>query len=217
MDCYSAYCGGLWLAALQCMQTMAALLGIQDDIKLFKSILDKGKSSFEKKLWNGKFYEFDENNKIIMADQLCGQWYLRACGYQYSVFPKENVKSALKTIFDHNVMQFGGGRMGAVNGFVPGTVDKPGHVDNSSIQSKEAWTGVTYGLAALMIHEGMTEEAFKTAGGLYNTLSERLGMNFETPEAIYENGNYRSVGYMRPLSIWAMHHAYATNNSADIR
>lgn len=187
---------------------MAALLGIQDDIKLFKSLLDKGKASFEKKLWNGKYYDFDETQKVIMADQLCGQWYLRACGYQYSVFPKENVKSALKTIYDNNVLKFGGGLMGAVNGYIPAVGNRPGHVDQSCIQSKESWTGVTYGLSALMIYEGMMDEAMKTAGGLYNTLSGELGMNFETPEAVYENGKYRSQGYMRPLSIWGMHHAY---------
>ena len=34
-------------------------------------------------------------------------------------------------------------------------------VDHSCPQSEEMWTGVTYGLASLMIAEGMTEEGFK--------------------------------------------------------
>ena len=29
-------------------------------------------------------------------------------------------------------------------------------------------------------------------------------MGFQTPEAIVANGNFRSLAYMRPLSIWAM-------------
>ena len=48
------------------------------------------------------------------------------------------------------------------------------------------------------------EEGFKTASGIYNTCFERLGMGFQTPEAIVANGNFRSLAYMRPLSIWAM-------------
>lgn len=50
----------------------------------------------------------------------------------------------------------------------------------------------------------MIEEGFKTASGIYNTCFERLGMGFQTPEAIVANGNYRSLAYMRPLSIWSM-------------
>lgn len=52
----------------------------------------------------------------------------------------------------------------------------------------------------------MHEEAFATAGGLYDTLV-KMGLSYEMPEALYENGNHRSVGYMRPLAIWAMYQA----------
>lgn len=52
----------------------------------------------------------------------------------------------------------------------------------------------------------MHEQAFATAGGLHNTLV-KMGLSFETPEALYENGNHRSIGYMRPLAIWAMYQA----------
>lgn len=54
----------------------------------------------------------------------------------------------------------------------------------------------------------MFEEGFQTAGGLYKTLSERIGMNFETPEALYTEKHYRAIGYMRPLSIWSMQVAW---------
>lgn len=44
--------------------------------------------------------------------------------------------------------------MGAVNGFVLNSnPDKPGHPDNTTIQSEEVWTGVTYALAATMLQE----------------------------------------------------------------
>lgn len=54
----------------------------------------------------------------------------------------------------------------------------------------------------------MTEEAFQTAGGLYKSISEQFGMNFETPEAFFTDRYFRSLGYMRPLSIWSMQTAW---------
>lgn len=64
------------------------------------------------------------------------------------VFPKEKIQSALKSVFDLNVMGFAEGQMGAVNGMRP-----EGVPDRSSVQSDEVWIGVVYGLAATMIHE----------------------------------------------------------------
>lgn len=44
----------------------------------------------------------------------------------------------------------------------------------------------------------------RTAEGCYRTVWERLGMAFQTPEAYCEKGIYRSLAYMRPLSVWAI-------------
>ncbi|MEE6497286.1 hypothetical protein FKM82_002697 [Ascaphus truei] len=89
--------------------------------------------------------------------------------------------------------------MGAVNGMRP-----DGTIDTSSVQSDEVWIGVVYGLAATMIQEGLVQEGFATAEGCYRTVWERLGMSFQTPEAYCEKNVFRSLAYMRPLSIWAM-------------
>ncbi|XP_013141045.1 PREDICTED: non-lysosomal glucosylceramidase-like [Papilio polytes] len=99
-----------------------------------------------------------------MADQLAGHWYLRASGCTEQVFPDGNVKRALQMIYDNNVLRFAGGKLGAVNGYVVGAGGATGavgaggaaggHVDTTALQSEEAWTGVTCGLAALMIYEG---------------------------------------------------------------
>lgn len=209
----SAYCGGLWLAALQCMLTMAAVLDQPDDAKRYAEILARGRAAFEAKLWAQTHYRFDTasgSRDSIMADQLCGHWYLRSCGFEYEVFPKENVRTALATIYRNNVMHFGRGELGAVNGYVPHATDqtKPGRADAVTIQSEEIWTGVTFALAGTMLHEDMLEEGFQTAGGLYRSMSERFGMNFETPEALYAEKSFRSISYMRPLSIWSMQTAW---------
>lgn len=46
------------------------------------------------------------------------------------------------------------GKLGAVNGYVLNSnPDKPGHIDYTTIQSEEVWTGVTYALASTMLFE----------------------------------------------------------------
>ncbi|XP_013187208.1 non-lysosomal glucosylceramidase [Amyelois transitella] len=202
----SAYCGGLWVASVCAVKTMARILGREADEREFSKWLEQAARSYEDKLWNGNYYRFDvrqATSRTVMADQLAGHWYLRASGIHESVFPDANVKKALSTIYNNNVLKFNEGRMGAVNGYVTGAA---GHVDTTAIQSEEVWTGTTFGLAAVMIYEGMRDEAFVTAGGLYKTLSE-MGLAFETPEALYENGNHRSIAYMRPLAIWSIYQA----------
>jgi non-lysosomal glucosylceramidase len=98
-------------------------------------------------------------------------------------------------------MRVKGGAIGAVNGMRP-----DGAVDASSTQSKEVWPGVTYAVAAAMVHEGMTEAAFRTAKGAHDAAwgNDGFGYAFQTPEAWTEDGGYRSLHYMRPLGIWAM-------------
>lgn len=115
------------------------------------------------------------------------------------MFPTPHVVRALQTIFELNVQAFAGGGMGAVNGMQPHGVP-----DRSSVQSDEVWVGVVYGLAATMIQEGLTREGFLTAEGCYRTVWERLGLAFQTPEAYCQQRVFRSLAYMRPLSIWAM-------------
>lgn len=89
MDGPSAYCAGLWLAALQCISTMANLIDKPEDTAKYAEILDKGKKSLEEKLWNKTYYKFDtmssSKKAVVMADQLCGHWYLRCCGFDYDV------------------------------------------------------------------------------------------------------------------------------------
>ena len=58
------------------------------------------------------------------------------------------MNSVLRTVFDNNVMAFGNGKMGAVNGMT-----SRGQLEIVSMQSEEIWTGVTHGLASTMIME----------------------------------------------------------------
>jgi hypothetical protein len=108
-------------------------------------------------------------------------------------------QKALKKIYDYNVMKFAKGEMGAVNGMAA-----DGSIIKTNEQVQEVWTGTTFGVAALMLSEGMKDEGYRTAWGIYHTTYETQGYWFRTPEAWEIDGHYRASMYMRPAAIWAM-------------
>eukprot|EP01059_Diplonema_ambulator_P036341 TRINITY_DN9021_c0_g1_i1.p1 TRINITY_DN9021_c0_g1~~TRINITY_DN9021_c0_g1_i1.p1 ORF type:complete len:628 (+),score=111.43 TRINITY_DN9021_c0_g1_i1:390-2273(+) len=207
----TAYCGGLWLAALRVAERVAELLGKKDEHEHFKKCLVRAQAAYSV-LWNSKgYYNYDSSKSShsdsIMADQCCGEWYIRSCGLP-SVLPDGNAKAALRTVYSYNVKKFGhkahqGDKgpvlRGAVNGMRP-----DGCLDTSSMQSMECWTGTTFAVAAHMLMEGLTQEGFDTAKGVYEGSFKEFGFWFSTPEAWLGDGSFRSLGYMRPLSVWGM-------------
>lgn len=206
----SAYCGGLWIAALEAARAMAREMGDSAALERYTAWVQQARASFEARLWNGQYYQYDTGSRYhdsIMADQLCGQWYAGALRLP-EVAARDRMLSALRTIFQNNVMGFQNGQMGAVNGMRP-----DGQVDRTSDQSQEVWSGVTYALAALLAQEGLMEEAWKTAWGAYNVTYSLRGLWFRTPEAWDADGNYRASMYMRPQAIWAMEHALQLRQS----
>jgi non-lysosomal glucosylceramidase len=134
----------------------------------------------------------------IQADQLAGQWYANMTGLG-DLVPRAMQIKALKKIYDFNVMKFSGGEMGAVNGMGP-----DGSLIKTNEQVQEVWTGTTFALAALMLSDGLKDEAHRTAWGVYHTIYETEGYWFRTPEAWEIDGHYRASMYMRPAAIWAL-------------
>ena len=55
---------------------MAELMNDSESKQSYSDILEKGKESYESKLWNGKYYNYDcsssAHHDSIMADQLAG-------------------------------------------------------------------------------------------------------------------------------------------------
>ncbi|XP_073284139.1 uncharacterized protein [Primulina huaijiensis] len=209
----SAYCGSLWLAALQAAAAMALQLGDVAFAEKCNRKFFKAKAVFEEKLWNGTYFNYDSgsssNSKSIQTDQLAGQWYTASSGLP-DLFEDSKIRSTLQKIYDFNVMKIKGGRMGAVNGMYPN-----GKIDTTCMQSREIWTGVTYGVAATMIHAGMEEQAFTTAKGIFlaGWSEEGFGYAFQTPEGWTTGGHFRSLIYMRPLAIWAMQRALSPSKT----
>jgi non-lysosomal glucosylceramidase len=79
-----------------------------------------------------------------------------------------------------------------------------GSIMRDNEQAQEVWVGTSLGFASLLLSEGMREEAYHTAWGLYHVIYETKGYWFRTPEAWTEDGNFRASMYMRPAAIWSL-------------
>ena len=207
----SAYGGSLWLAAVAAAEAMAGRLGDTEAERRWARWFERGQVSFDRRLWRGRYFAYDDgagpSSDSIMADQLCGQWYADVTGLG-ELLPADRVETALRTIHENNVLRFGGGRMGAVNG-----MRADGSVDTSSEQSPEVWVGTTYALAAFMIGRGLVDEGWETARGVAEVTYER-GLWFRTPEAFDADGDFRASIYLRPLAIWAIEEALRRRRSS---
>jgi non-lysosomal glucosylceramidase len=210
----SAYSGSLWLASLRAAEEIAKKLGDGKAAAHYNELFAKGQKSYIAKLWNGKYFRYDTESEYkdnIQADQLAGQWYADVTGLG-DIVPREMRSKALRNIYDYNVMKFANGEMGAVNG-----IAADGTLITSNEQVQEVWTGTTLALAGFMLGEGMKEEAFHTAWGIYHVSYETKGYWFRTPEAWDITGNYRASMYMRPAAIWAMEMTAPPQESAGNR
>jgi non-lysosomal glucosylceramidase len=197
----SAYCGGLWLAALRASEETGRALGEQRAADEYHNLFQKARKTYIDKLWNGEYFRYDmesEYRDSIQADQLAGQMYANMTGLG-DLVPREMQVSALRKIFANNVMKFGRGEMGAANGMAA-----DGSIIRDNEQAQEVWVGTSFGLATLLLSEGLKDEAFHTAWGVHHVIYESKGYWFRTPEAWDDMGNFRASMYMRPAAVWAM-------------
>ncbi|MFM7551214.1 MAG: GH116 family glycosyl-hydrolase, partial [Cyanobacteriota bacterium] len=101
----SAYCGALWIAALEAALAMGQRLqlelglGTTSEQREFGSWLERSRSNFDRLLWNGEYYEIDAESgtPVVMADQLCGDFYARLLELP-PVVADERARSALKAV-----------------------------------------------------------------------------------------------------------------------
>jgi non-lysosomal glucosylceramidase len=169
---------------------MAHHLGDQHFAEKYKLKFTKAKAVYEAKLWNGSYFNYDSgtssNSRSIQADQLAGQWYTASSGLP-PLFDEHKIRTALQKIFEFNVMKVKGGRMGAVNGMTP-----KGKVDETCMQSREIWTGVTYAVAANMLLHGMEHQGFTTAEGIFIAGWSEEGYGYALSHTLLSNFRFCS-------------------------
>jgi non-lysosomal glucosylceramidase len=210
----SAYCGALWIAALEAAIAIGNLLlenpptetalkpkEIGESLQIYQDWLAQSQAIFHPTLWNGEFYKLDSESgsEVVMADQLCGQFYARLLGLP-DVVENEYAEKALKKVYDTCFLKFADGKFGAANGLMPD--GKPENPD--ATHPLEVWTGINFGLASFLIQMGMKEEALRLTEAVVKQIYEN-GLQFRTPEAITTVGTFRASHYLRAMAIWAVY------------
>ena len=233
----SAYVGLLWLAGLKATVRMgetlssrglyrAGDLDIPEILVKYKGWFESGRASL-RKLWDERagYFHIDATTDDIMTDQLFGVWYAGMLGLEADgrdpIVPPVDVQRALRTVYEKNVLGFGGGVMGAVNG------RKAGGGQLRTQQGDEVWVGTAYAFAADLVLNGLVDEGLHTAYGLYHVVYSPFGQGyfFKTPEAYldpnearwndpaakYGERTFRAMKYMRPGAVWALYEAIRKN------
>jgi non-lysosomal glucosylceramidase len=113
----SAYCGGLWLAALEAAIAIGQILTqpflaarfptLASDLATFATWLEQARPLYQQQLWNGQYYRIDSRSgsDVVMADQLCGQFYARLLQLP-DLVPPTCAQTALQTIYDTCFVKF---------------------------------------------------------------------------------------------------------------
>lgn len=225
----SAYCGGLWLAALEAAIAMGQLLlahpesweaapvplshpDIEGAIATYTDWLALGRSRYHDTLWNGRFYRLDSGSgsEVVMADQLCGQFYARLLGLD-DIVPPDCARSALDAVYQSCFLKFHGGRFGAANGVLPD--GSPVNPDDT--HPLEVWTGINFGIAAFLIQQGKRDEAMGLVDAVIHQIYEN-GLQFRTPEAITTVGTFRACHYLRAMAIWLVYGVWTNFESEGL-
>jgi non-lysosomal glucosylceramidase len=235
----SAYVGLLWLAGLKATIRMGETLSFRGLARMsaidigtvtekYKGWFAAGRTSL-RKLWDEKagYFHIDAHTDDIMTDQLFGVWYARMLGLEadddMAIVPPAEVARALRTIYEKNVLGYGKGVLGAVNG------RKADGTQLRSQQGDEVWIGTAYAFAANLVLDGLAGEAMRTAYGLYHVVYSPFGQGyfFKTPEAYldpdetlwndasktYGERTFRAMKYMRPGAVWALYEALLKNRT----
>ena len=202
----SAYCGALWIAALEAGLAIAQQLQLElgldtsGEQRQLGGWLEQSRANFDLLLWNGEFYKIDAESgtPVVMADQLCGDFYARLLGLP-AVVADERASSALQAIKESCFEGFQGGRLGVANGLRrDGTP-----LDPNGTHPLEVWTGINFGLAAYYRLMGETSTAFAITGAVVEQVYSG-GLQFRTPEAITGVNTFRACHYLRAMAIWAL-------------
>ena len=202
----SAYCGALWIAALEATLAIAQQLQLSTGLDTsaeqqeFSGWLAQSRANFDNLLWNGEYYDIDAESgtPVVMADQLCGDFYARLLGLP-AVVSEANSRSTLNAVREACFESFEGGKLGVANGLRrDGTP-----LDPNGTHQLEVWTGINFGLASYYRLMGETQTALAITSAVVQQVYGG-GLQFRTPEAITAVNTFRACHYLRAMAIWGL-------------
>ena len=185
------YISLLWLAALKAAARIADETGDAGHAEEWRSLLEKGLASLEKRLWNGEYYDLwldgGEKDETLMTDQLDGEWFLRVSGIGGNL-SDERIRNVVRAAVDQNFDP----DSGLINASCPeGRRDTL--YSHKNCQTEAVWTGIVYATAALCLSVGMRDEADALVTSIFDNQA-RFGAIWDH----WECGHH----YTRPMSSW---------------
>ncbi len=197
----SCFSGGLSLAAYSAVARWANLFEDEETEQAALSLLEKGSNSFEKELWNGRFYRTDSAGRYrdsVMIDGLIGPFYADLSGLK-SPLPPGRIKSHLRWAYELNFLSYNEGKSGPLL-VSDGSGRRFSPDGGEELQINEVLIGSAWLFTAMLFHYGLKQEAFKLSETLSRVLYQESGLQFRTPAAWDGEGNFRAPLNMRPLS-----------------
>jgi uncharacterized protein (DUF608 family) len=162
----NSYTSGIFLASLLALERIAGIIGDKKLSEDCRSYFERGRQSFQRQLWNGRYFIACNGAKgkdtACTLGQLNGQWYAHLLGLGYIV-DKEKVKAAIKSILSLNVKDT---KLGATN-----SVFSDEKRDRVNIQSQNLWAGEVYAFCALAVYEGFVKEGLEIAKRMWDNIS----------------------------------------------
>ncbi len=204
----SSYCGGLWIAALLAGSKLALEAGEPELANGWKQQAERASAAYNERLFNGEWFRVDTDGPFSEAsfiEQLFGPFLARRLGLG-NIVPYDSARSALRTIYERNFLDGGGGE-GVVSlaGIPDSAMSLLPHQEDTSFQTAEIQPGFNFSFAAQLEAWGMDQEADEVRRALHRELHIKRNLVFQTPAA-FDRGRLtcRAVLNMRPLAAWWM-------------
>ena len=171
----SAYTSSIWLAALRAGAEIAKLQGDQPFAEELRGWFERGRASFEEKLWTGHCYRLyndpadKRKSDTLLANGLCGQWFAYAAGLG-ELLPKDRIDSHISAVLRLNAAAT---EYGTVNGVTPDGKPDVTFRDHSAVLT----IGETWNFCAMTAFAGRTDEAVS----LFEKSYANILLNQRTP------------------------------------
>ncbi len=194
----NAYTASLYLASLLAAGRMARELGERAFALDCAKRFFKGRTSFERELWNGEYF-----GETCALSQLNGQWIADLLSLGDLADPAK-IRRSLESIRRKNSLH---SRYGLVN-----SVLSNGRLDDSNNHAKNIWFGMNYAWISLCLMRGFSlKKVLKPAYQLWDNATERQRNPWNQPDMIDSRTGKYVFGdaYYRNMAIWAIPIAYA--------
>jgi len=153
-----SYVASLWIGGLRAAVRLANEAGKPDDAKRWGGLLARASASFDRMLFNGRYYspgvDGDTRAELCMTDQVSGAWFTHLIGLP-ATLPEKNFTRAVDSVFANNFNP----EFGVHNATAPqGGRDA---LTVTNLQAGGVWSGIEFAFASFLMDHGRYADGVK--------------------------------------------------------